>query len=204
MQKRQELSAAFENEVIHGKGSGNGKWSRIRLALCSNLKSLPSVQHIIYVSFVLWMWPAADLIKRYQEEARVMQQIFKGPLGAQSLAMLCVFFYFSPNQPFKSPILSRFLLYAYRWQLCVQYIMCIWRFPEIGVPPFMEPPIYNYIYIHTYIHPSKGSFTALSTVTLALQSLPTNRDNLEYRINLIPYLEIYLKYPQGGNRSPND
>jgi hypothetical protein len=25
MQKRQELSAAFENEVIHGKGSGNGK-----------------------------------------------------------------------------------------------------------------------------------------------------------------------------------
>ena len=115
-----------------------------------------------------------------------------------------VFLYFSPNKPLKSPILSWFLLYAYRWQLCVQYIMCIWRFPEIGVPPFMEPPIYNYIYIHTYIHPSKGSFTALSTVTLALQSLPTNRDNLEYRINLIPYLEIYLKYPQGGNRSPND
>lgn len=40
------------------------------------------------------MWPAADLIKRYQEEARVMQQIFKGPLGAQSLAM---FFFTCPQ-----------------------------------------------------------------------------------------------------------
>jgi hypothetical protein len=53
------------------------------------------------------MWPAADLIKRYQEEARVMQQIFKGPLGAQSLAM---FFLLLPkstiqiSNPFLIPI----------------------------------------------------------------------------------------------------